>query len=128
MTECDGTFDLSKYDRVLIEKANCIVQQFKESWHRGSIPARYEAQFLMEQCENMLKKHDDDFNKLCSQFDGSGRSLLQITKTVFDDKVNWGRLISVFTFGTKLMNKIPSNLLTEWLIYVILQCNQLIIL
>ena len=81
-----------------------------------------EAKFLVEQCIEMFENRDNEYDKLCVKFEESGclngNSLCQLSNTVFNDNVNWGRMVALFTFGMQIMNKIPSTVLIQWLSHV----------
>ena len=81
-----------------------------------------EAKFIVEQCIEMLEKRDNEYNKLCVQFEESGclngNSLCRLLHTVFNDNVNWGRMVALFTFAIQITNKISTTVLTQWLTHV----------
>ena len=106
----------------MTERAYQVAYEFHEYWLKGCNPKLYEAAFLVKQCTELLKKRDNEYNVLFSQFEESGGlkdiSLRQLSQTVFEDKVNCGRMVALFTFGMQIMNKIPSTVLIQWLTYV----------
>ena len=105
-----------------IINAHQVACDFLDHWMHGSAFVTHEAQFLVEQCVKMLEKRSNEYDKLCTQFEESGclngNSLCQLSNTVFNDNVNWGRMVAVFTFGLKIMNKIPTTVLIQWLTHV----------
>ena len=93
----------------------------------GSDLVTREAKFLVEKCIGMLEKRDNEYNKLCVQYEESeclnGNSLCRLSHAVFDDKANLGRMLAVFTFGMKIINKIPPTVLIQWLTHILLVSN-----
>ena len=81
-----------------------------------------EAKFLVEQCIEMHEKRENEYNKLCVQFEESGclngNSLCRLSHTVFNDKATWGRMVALFTFAMRIRNKISSTVLIQWLTHV----------
>ena len=110
-------------------RANCIANQFQEYWLDNRLPVMKEAEFIIMQCHEFLEmeNHDDELQNLCIQFqesgDVNGYRLFQLSKNVFEDKPNMGRLIVIFAFSTKLLNRETSDLIIQWLIHVLLMNN-----
>ena len=99
-----------------------VVCDFLGHWMQGSAPDTREATFLIEQCVELLEKRENEYDKLCAQFEESGclngNSLGQLSNTIFRDKANWGRRGAVFTFGLNITDIIPSIVLIQWLTHV----------
>ena len=62
---------------------------------------------------------EDDFK----QDQNDGYKLFKLSEATFKDGggKNWDRLIVVFAFATKLMNRENSDLISKWLMHVLLQ-------
>ena len=77
------------------------------------------------QCRDLMKNHNELLQNMYIQFQESGYVsgyiLLKLSQNEFEDKTKWEKLISVFAFSTKLMNIDNSDLISKWLMHVLLQ-------
>ena len=84
-----------------------------------------EAEFIIIQCREFMKNRNELLQKMSMQFqescDVSGYRLFKLSQNEFADKTKWEKLISVFAFSTKLMNIDNSDLISKWLMHVLLQ-------
>ena len=84
-----------------------------------------EAEFIIMQCREFLENYNNVLQKMRMQFqengDVSGYRLFKLLQNEFADKTKWEKLISVFAFSTKLMNIDKSDLISKWLMHVLLQ-------
>ena len=116
-------------------RTQTIVRQFQDYWMNALLPvdALEETKFINMHCCNLLQEREDVYENMRIQFlQGgaiTGHKLFKLSQTVFEDKVNWGRMIAVFAFGAKLMHYFREQkevstlqMLSNWLIHVLLQC------
>ena len=119
------------YNVNVMLSAQCIAYQFTDYWLDGHVPTMTETRLIVESCylifndeefENfctLLKSIEDDFK----QDQNDGYKLFKLSEATFKDGggKNWDRLIVVFAFATKLMNRENSDLISKWLMHVLLQ-------
>ena len=126
---CEGETFHHLHDVNTMLRAHCISHQFQEYWLDSRLPVMKEAEFIIMQCHEFLEmeNHDDELQNLCTQFqesgDVNGYRLFKLSQNVFEDKLNMGRLIVIFAFSTKLLNRENSDLIIQWLIHVLLMNN-----
>ena len=108
--------------RKKILNAHQVACDFLDHWMHGSALVTHEAKFIVEQCIEMFEKRDNEYNKLCVQFEESGclngNSLCRLLHTVFNDKATWERMVALFTIAMQITNKISSTVLIQWLTHV----------
>ena len=71
-----------------------------------------------------MKNHNEHLKNMCMQFqesDISGYRLLKLLQNEFEDESKWEKLISVFAFSTKLIDIENSDIISKWLMHVLLQ-------
>ena len=120
---CVGEISHHPHDANLMLRAHCIARQFYEYWLDSQLPMMEEAKFINTQCQAFLEINDNVLQNMCIQFQESGEvsgyRLFKLSQCVFQDKVNWGRIISIFAFATKLMSRENSDLIIQWLTHVL---------
>ena len=106
-------------------RVHCIAHQFQEYWLDSWLPAIKEAELIIMQCRDLLKNQNDVSQNMCIQFQESGDvigyRLFKLSQSEFEDRTKWGNLIAVFAFSTKLMNREISDLISKWMMHVLLQ-------
>ena len=74
-----------------------------------------------------MKNHNQLLNNMCKEFqesgDLSGYRIFKLSQNGFEGVTNWEKLIAVFTFATKLLDRDTVNLIIQWLIHVLLMNN-----
>ena len=105
-------------------RAHCIANQFQEYWLDNRLPVMEEAEFIIMQCREFMKNHNELLKNTCIKFQESGGvsgyRLFKPSQNEFENKRNWEKLISVFAIATKLMNKENSDLISKWLMHVLM--------
>ena len=106
-------------------RAHCIANQFQEYWLDNRLPGMEEAEFIIMQCCEFLKNHNELLKNMCIQFQESGSvsgyRLFKLSENEFGDNTKLEKLISVFAIATKLMNGENTDLISKWLMHVLLQ-------
>ena len=122
---CEGETLHHLHDVNTMLRAHCIANQFNEYWLDNRLPAMKVAELIIRQCRDLLEKRNDVFQNMCIQFpesgDVSGYRLFKLSQNEFEDRTRWEKLISVFAFSTKLINRENSDLISKWLMHVLLQ-------
>ena len=69
----------------------------------------------------MLRVYEKSQRTFEESGDISGYRLFKLSQNEFEDQSKWEKLISVFAFSTKLINIENSDLISKWLMHVLLQ-------
>jgi hypothetical protein len=123
---CDICGDQGKHNYQTINeqlRIHVITHQFINYWLKGWAPTMIEARHLIESCHCMF--NDEKYEDFCNSFEEKdeldGYKLFKFSEGAFKEVKNWEQLIVVFSFATKLINENTLNIITQWLMHVLVQ-------
>jgi hypothetical protein len=114
-------------------RAHCIAYQFTDYWLDGQVPTLTEARCIIESCHVIFNNEEFmDFCKLLKlledaykQDENDGYKLFKLSKTTFEGTGGgrdcWSQLITIFAIATNLMNRGNVDLISNWLMHVLLE-------
>ena len=122
---CEGETLHHLHDVNTMLRAHCTASQFTEYWLDNRLPVMKEAELIIIQCHEYMKNHNERLKNMCMQFQESGNirgyRLFKLSQNEFEDQSKWEKLIYVFTFSTKLIDIENSDIISKWLMHVLLQ-------
>ena len=122
---CDICGDQGKHEyQNLKEKFRIyfIAHQFTDYWLHGWTPAMVEARNIIGSCHCMFNEGGfEDFRNLMNIDNTDGYKLFKLSEGTFKGVKTWELLIMIFSLATEMINENTSNLITQWLMHVLVQ-------